>query len=186
MLTHQNLVANICQFILPKKELDFIKPATDTFQPSTVCVLPLFHIFGSTVTTFPTLQVGGKVSYLPAFEPKSFLKALESSKPNFMHFAPPLVQFCAYSPDVKPHHLESIKYVMIGAAPVGEALANKFKEKAPNCQFREGWGMTELSPVATMTPSSDEVLGSCGVLLPNTEAKVVDLDTNEPLGPEQN
>ena len=28
MLTHQNLVANICQFILPKKELDFIKPAT--------------------------------------------------------------------------------------------------------------------------------------------------------------
>ena len=46
--------------------------------------------------------------------------------------------------------------------------------------------MTELSPVATMTPSSDEVLGSCGVLLPNTEAKVVDLDTNEPLGPEQN
>ena len=55
-----------------------------------------------------------------------------------MHFAPPLVHFCAYSPDVKPHHLESIKYVMIGAAPVGEALANKFKEKAPNCQFREG------------------------------------------------
>lgn len=45
--------------------------------------------------------------------------------------------------------------------------------------------MTELSPVATMTPSSDEVLGSCGVLLPNTEAKVVDVTTGEPLGPEQ-
>ena len=55
-----------------------------------------------------------------------------------MHFAPPLVHFCAYSPDVTAAHLESIKYVMIGAAPVGEALANKFKEKAPNCQFREG------------------------------------------------
>ena len=45
--------------------------------------------------------------------------------------------------------------------------------------------MTELSPVATMTPSSDEVLGSCGILLPNSEAKVVDLTTNEPLGPDQ-
>lgn len=55
-----------------------------------------------------------------------------------MHFAPPLVHFCAYSPDVTAAHLESINYVMIGAAPVGEALANKFKEKAPNCQFREG------------------------------------------------
>lgn len=45
--------------------------------------------------------------------------------------------------------------------------------------------MTELSPVATMTPSSDEVLGSCGVLLPNTEAKVVDVTTGEALGPDQ-
>ena len=59
-------------------------------------------------------------------------------QPNFMHFAPPLVHFCAYHPSVTPTHLESIKYVMIGAAPVGEALANKFKEKAPSCQFREG------------------------------------------------
>ena len=55
-----------------------------------------------------------------------------------MHFAPPLVQFCAYSPDVQARHLESLKYVMIGAAPVGETLALKFKEKAPNCIFREG------------------------------------------------
>jgi len=184
-LTHQNLVANMSQMIIPKEELDFIKPATETFQPSTVCVLPLFHIFGSFVTSLPTMQVGGKVSFLPAFEPTSFLKALQTRKPTFMHFAPPLVHFCAYSPDVTAAHLESIKYVMIGAAPVGEALANKFKEKAPDCQFREGWGMTELSPVATMTPSSDEVLGSCGVLLPNSEAKVVDVTTGEALGPDQ-
>ena len=79
-LTHKNLVGNITQFITPKKELDFIKPATgkfwawhfhfkksklsafsynsilESFQPSTVCVLPLFHIFGSFVTSLPTLQ----------------------------------------------------------------------------------------------------------------------------------
>ena len=55
-----------------------------------------------------------------------------------MHFAPPLVQYCAYSPDVEPKHLESLKYLMIGAAPVGETLALKFKEKAPKCTFREG------------------------------------------------
>ena len=55
-----------------------------------------------------------------------------------MHFAPPLVQFCAYNPEVQARHLESLKYVMIGAAPVGETLALKFKEKAPNCIFREG------------------------------------------------
>ena len=47
----------------------------------------------------------------------------------------------------------------------------------------EGWGMTELSPVGLMTPSDQVVLGSCGILLPDTEAKIIDLNTGEPLGP---
>ena len=64
-----------------------------------------------------------------------------------MHFAPPLVQYCAYSPDVEPKHLESLKYLMIGAAPVGETLALKFKEKAPNCTFREGKKFTKAKKV---------------------------------------
>ena len=55
-----------------------------------------------------------------------------------MHFAPPLVQFCAYNPAVTPDHLASLEYVMGGAAPIGESLAQAFKEKAPNCTFREG------------------------------------------------
>ena len=35
--------------------------------------------------------------------------------------------------------------------------------------FFKGWGMTELSPVGTMTAANDEVLGSCGILVPNTQ-----------------
>ena len=69
---------------------------------------------------------------------KVTLKSCSWFQPDFVHLVPPLVQFCANSPDVKPHHLESLEYVFIGAAPVGEALASKFKEKAPQCQFREG------------------------------------------------
>ena len=64
--------------------------------------------------------------------------ALMNLQPDVLHIVPPLVQFCAYNPVVKPHHLESLEFVFIGAAPVGEVLASKFKEKAPNCQFREG------------------------------------------------
>ena len=43
----------------------------------------------------------------------------------------------------------------------------------------KGWGMTELSPVGTLHPMNKEVLGSCGVLLPQSEAKIVDLITGE-------
>ena len=73
----------------------------------------------------------------------------------------------------------------MGAAPVGEALIDLFKKKAPNVKFREGWGMTELSPVVTSTRDDVFIPGSCGVLLPNTEAKIIDVKTGENLGSNQ-
>ena len=55
-----------------------------------------------------------------------------------MHFAPPLVTFCANHPMITPAHLESLVYVMVGAAPVGQALIDSFRAKAPKVVFREG------------------------------------------------
>ena len=45
--------------------------------------------------------------------------------------------------------------------------------------------MTETSPIVTFAPKEDLKIGSCGVLLPNTQAKIVDLESGEPLGPNQ-
>ena len=59
-----------------------------------------------------------------------------------MHFAPPLVSFCAQSPDVKPDHLESLIHIAVGAAPVGEALIKQFWKKAPHVHIREGLNFT--------------------------------------------
>ena len=185
MLTHGNLVSNTAQCLYPPEML-CVRPATQAFQSSTIGILPLFHIFGIGVVTLHTLCSGGKVTFMPGFEPELFLKTIEEVKPNFLHLVPPLVQFCAHSPLVRPEHLESLEFVYIGAAPVGEALAAKFKEKAPHLQFREGWGMTELSPVGAMTAFNDEILGSCGILLPNSEGKVVDIHTGQALGPHLN
>ena len=98
----------------------------------------MFHIFGFNVTTLPVFRAGGKVVTLPAFTPEAYMSAIVKAKPSFLHLAPPLAQFLAYSDAVKPEHLETVEYVMVGAAPVGDALAKAFKSKAPNCQFREG------------------------------------------------
>ena len=66
---------------------------------------------------------------------------------------------------------------------MGEALIDVFHKKAPNVRFREGWGMTETSP--SVCQSQDETFnpGSCGFLLANTEAKIVDLESGIALGP---
>ena len=62
------------------KSLEFIQPATETFQPKTVCILPMFHAFGLMVTCLPGLHAGGKIVMLPSFEPKSFLAAMGKTK----------------------------------------------------------------------------------------------------------
>ena len=46
-----------------------------------------------------------------------------------------------------------------------------------------GWGMTETSPICLMTPMGKTVPGSCGIAVPNTEVKIIDLDTGKSLPP---
>jgi long-chain acyl-CoA synthetase len=52
------------------------------------------------------------------------------------------------------------------------------------CNFK-GFGMTESSPVTHFQPDEGAILGGCGVPIPNTIAKIVDIDTGKALGPNE-
>ena len=56
-----------------------MKICLDSFQPRTVCVMPMFHAFVN-VAVLPTLRAGGQVITLPKFEPFSYVEALERYK----------------------------------------------------------------------------------------------------------
>ena len=129
--------------------------------------------------------------------------------------APPLVSFMVANHEVTSDLLKNLNQICVAAAPSGPELIKKFKEKAPNLVYREGtwkkeshaisqagsqplilkphilnsfssgWGMSETSPIALMTSLDDEVNGSCGVLVPNTEAKVIDVGSGKTLGSNQ-
>ena len=77
--------------------------------------------------------------------------------------------------------------ILGGAAPFGPTMINKFLAKAaPNViKFQEGFGMTETSPVTHIQPIEDGFLGGCGFPVPNTMAKIIDLETGEVLPPGQ-
>ena len=118
---------------------------------------------------------------------EALIKALISYKPTLLNLVPPLVSFLASDNSVKPHHLASVKFVTGGAAPFGPTLIGNFLKKcSPSVpKFQEGFGMTESSPVTHVQPVEDGFLGGCGFPVPNTMAKVVDLETGEPLAPDQ-
>ena len=79
--------------------------------------------------------------------------------------------------------MESLRYVLVAEAPVVPSLIRAFLEKPPHVEVREGWGMSELSPAVCFSPQGGSVVGSCGKVLPNTQVKLINVETGESLGP---
>jgi len=182
-LTHKNIVSNMLQIC--NESMGLLLPASRDEREITICILPMYHVFAMNVTMTNIMLSGGKMVTLSSFNPLTFLSAMITYKPTFLHLAPPLLSFLAMHPGVKPHHLESLRYILVAAAPVIPSLIVAFNEKAPHVEVREGWGMSELSPAACFSPEKGSIIGSCGKVLPNTQVKIVNVKTGESLGPRQ-
>merc|ERR1712198_244917 len=181
MLTHKNLVANVCQQIFGPSGIRIVDESTEMNQQTMLCLLPLFHIYSMNKTMSPALRTGAKLLMLPKFNPSSFIKALEDHKPTILHVTPPLVSFLATHPGVTLKHMESVQHILTAAAPAGAALMQQFKSRFPSITIREGWGMSELSPLALLNPLNEPRDGSCGLPVPNTTFKVIDVVTGKNL-----
>lgn len=175
MLTHHNLVANICQM----EGLCYFYE-TDTL----ICVLPLFHIYGLVVVLNMGLYSGATIVLMPRFDLESFLKAVQDYEVTLAHLVPPIVLALSKHPVVDNYRLPKLKTIFSGAAPLGEDLTRACMDRL-GITVRQGYGMTETSPVTHSSPAPplDIKFGSVGVPAPNTECKIIDLETGAPLGP---
>ncbi len=175
MLTHRNLVANLAQF----------QPVIAyTPQDRVVAVLPFFHIYGLTAVMNAALAAGATIIVLPRFDLEEFLGALAQQRVTRVLVAPPVVLALTKHPAVSGYDLSSLQWVMSGAAPLDGDLAAACSARL-GCAVQQGYGMTELSPVSHAQPfgATSVKPGSIGGLLPNTEARIVDVVTGTDLGP---
>jgi acyl-CoA synthetase (AMP-forming)/AMP-acid ligase II len=174
MLTHHNLVANICQM----EGLCYFYES-DTL----ICVLPLFHIYGLVVVLNMGLYTGATIVLMPRFDLESFLKAVQHYNVSLAHLVPPIVLALSKHPIVDDYELPHLKTIFSGAAPLGEELTRACMDRL-GCSIRQGYGMTETSPVTHTSPAPPGLVkfGSVGVPAPNTDVKIVDLETGAALG----
>ena len=177
MLTHYNLVANIRQM----EGLCYF-----SHEDTIICVLPLFHIYGLAVILNLGLYTGATIVMLSRFELDQFLKTISDYRVTLAHLVPPVVLALSKHPIVDDYDLSSLKTIFSGAAPLGSALTQTCVDRL-GCQIRQGYGMTETSPVTHSSPADPGQVkfGSVGVPAPNTECKIVDLETGAALGPNQ-
>ncbi|MEP6635380.1 MAG: 4-coumarate--CoA ligase family protein [Acidobacteriota bacterium] len=175
MLTHYNLVANLCQM----EGLDYFSE-DDTL----ICVLPLFHIYGLVVVLNMGLYTGSTIVTMPRFDFEQFLKVVSDYGVTLAHLVPPIVLALSKSPIVADYDLSKLRKIFSGAAPLDQNLTRACMDRL-DCGIRQGYGMTETSPVTHSSPADpDQVkFGSVGVAAPNTECRILDLQTGEPLGP---
>lgn len=172
MLTHRNLVANLCQ-------IESAFPYSE--NSSGLAVLPFFHIYGMQVLMNGLLASGCTVISMPRFDLVGALELIQENGITHFFAVPPMILALAKQPIIDNYDLSSLEMVMSGAAPLGAELAEEAATRI-DCEVVQGYGMTELSPVSHMTPPGQYRPGSVGVTVPNSECRIIDPETGEDKG----
>src|SRR6202165_303774 len=174
MLTHRNLVANIVQ-------TSAVVQATEGER--SIAVLPFYHIYGFTVLLNISLYQGVTIVTMPRFDLELFLRLLQDYAITRANVVPPIVLALAKHPLVARYDLHALLSINSGAAPL-DASVEQARSGRLRCFVPQGYGLTETSPVVSTTPVDPARRrgGSAGLLIPNTECKVMDPASGAELG----
>ncbi|MDE0546367.1 AMP-binding protein [Microbacterium sp. C7(2022)] len=169
MLTHRNLVANVVQ----------IADMVDVHRDDRVlAVLPFFHIYGMTVLLNLTMLRRAVLVTMPRFDLVEFLRITQEQQCTYLFIAPPIAVALAKHPLIGEYDLSSVRVVFSGAAPldgeIGGAVARRL-----DCEVRQGYGMTEMSPASHIIPAGADglSLSTVGYTIPNMTCKLIDPET---------
>jgi len=182
MLLHRNLIANVLQSEAWNDPVMKSIPAGE--QPTSVCALPLYHIFAFTVNMMLSMRTGGKTILIP--NPRDLPATLKELSKHTFHSFPAvntLFNGLANHPDFNTVNWKNLRASVGGGMAVQSAVAKLWLEKT-GCPIVEGYGLSETSPSASCNPVTlKEFTGTIGLPLPSTYLKILDDNGVEvPLG----
>ncbi|MDR6853947.1 long-chain-fatty-acid--CoA ligase [Variovorax guangxiensis] len=178
VLLHRNVIANVLQSEAWNDPVMQKVPAGE--QPTSVCALPLYHIFAFTVNMMLSMRTGGKLILIP--NPRDIPAVLKELSKHTFHSFPAvntLFNGLANHPDFNTVSWKNLKVSVGGGMAVQGAVAKLWLDKT-GCPICEGYGLSETSPSATCNPTtSTAYTGTIGVPLPSTYLKLLDDDGRE-------
>lgn len=168
MLTHANLSINLQQAI-----------AWDTTLTEgdgvILGALPFFHVFAMTIIMNGAAYLGAEIILMPKFELEDVLAAIDKHKIRMMPGVPTMYTAILDHPNIDKYDLSSLESCLSGAAPMPLEVKRRFEEMVPSAVVREGYGLTECSPVVSSNPVHGErKLGSIGMPVPGTDLIITD------------
>ena len=178
VLLHRNVIANVLQSEAWNDPA--MKRVPEGEQPTSICALPLYHIFAFTVNMMLSMRTGGKTILIP--NPRDLPAVLKELSQHRFHSFPAvntLFNGLANHPDFNTVDWSHLKVSVGGGMAVQGAVAKLWLEKT-GCPICEGYGLSETSPSASCNPvTAKEFTGTIGVPLPSTYMKLLDDDGHE-------
>jgi long-chain acyl-CoA synthetase len=167
MISHGNLLSNIEQSLTARDRTN-----TDDLVYG---VLPLFHIFGLAVVLGTTLTVGAGVLLVQRFDPVAAAETIARRRVTVVPGAPTMWVAFAESEAIADDAFASVRLALSGAAKLPPAVAERVEQRF-GVVIREGYGLTEASPVVTSSAGMPVRIGSVGRVLVGQEVRLVDED----------
>jgi long-chain acyl-CoA synthetase len=170
MLTHYNITSNIFQIsigaTLERTRDDII-----------LAQLPFYHIYGMTSVMSASIRLGISMVIMKRFDLEKFLELIQEFKVSSVLTVMPILTLLANSPDLlKKYDLSSLRYINNGGTPIVPETARKL-QKLTGITIIQGYGLSEASPVTHENPMRHIRIESVGPPIPDTEQKIVDLET---------
>jgi acyl-CoA synthetase (AMP-forming)/AMP-acid ligase II len=144
--------------------------------------IPLFHANGWGVAHFLTL-LGGKHVMMQKFDPPEVFRLIEAERAHYCSLVPAMATALVNCPERQKYDLSSLKRISIGGAASSPTLVREVEEKL-GCTCFSGYGLTETSPVLTISPMKPEIRwegeqryvgqSMTGFAIPGVELRVVD------------
>jgi long-chain acyl-CoA synthetase len=170
MQTH----GNVYRFVRDNMDISPLDP-----DACIMLFVPLFHGFGDHCCMNPVFMCGAAFVVMDPFVPDKIFNAIQTHKVLYFGCTPSMLYGLMNHPDVDKYDLSSLERVLTGGGPVTHDLVDSFGGKF-GVEVLQGYGLTEGCAGYTYTrvgmPFKE---GSCGILLPNVEMKIMDDDGNE-------
>lgn len=173
MLTHYNIVANTLQSAATSKV------TTNFGEERVLGIIPLFHVYGMTSCMTVNFYSGGNLILVPKFEIEQVVEVIEKFKPTSFPGVPTMYIAILDYYRKRKFDLSSLNTCISGSAPLPIEVLNQL-HSVTGTTTAEGYGLSEASPVTHRNPVRGlQKVGSIGIPIPNTDAKIVDIATGE-------
>jgi len=171
MLTHANLSKQV-------QQIEAWLPTFNKGEEVMLGALPFFHVFGLSVCMNFAIHMGWGDILVPRPQPDQLLEAIQKFRPTFAPLVPTMFIGMLNHPDIKKTDMTSIKGSFSGSASLPVEVLHDFEETT-GAVIIEGYGLTETAPVTHVNPFAGGIrkIGSIGPPVPDTECRIVDLET---------